>query len=113
VRTHLLYIGSPAINAGANPGGFENDQRGLGFPREVGVAADIGATEGAVARPVVQPVPALGPWISAALAPSGPDRPATTRRRPLRSSALPASIRRRGLSCVVSGVAPGGAVTDS
>jgi hypothetical protein len=63
VRTHLLYIGSPAIDAGANPGGFENDQRGLGFPREVGVAADIGATEGAVARPVVQPVPALGPWM--------------------------------------------------
>jgi hypothetical protein len=45
VRTHLLYIGSPAIDAGANPGGFENDQRGLGFPREVGAAADIGATE--------------------------------------------------------------------
>ena len=63
VRTHLLYIGSPAIDAGANPGGFENDQRGLGFPREVGVAADIGATEGAVARPVVQPVPVLGPWM--------------------------------------------------
>ena len=62
VRTHLLYIGSPAINAGT-PEGFEYEQRGPGFPRVVGAAADIGATEGAIPRPLVQAVPALGPWM--------------------------------------------------
>ncbi|MBK6394445.1 MAG: IPTL-CTERM sorting domain-containing protein [Betaproteobacteria bacterium] len=63
VRTHRLYIGSPAIDTGANPEGFKYEQRGSGFPRVVGAAADIGATEGAIPRPAVQPVPALGPWM--------------------------------------------------
>jgi hypothetical protein len=65
VRTHLLYIGSPAIDAGANPEGFEYEQRGEGFPRVVGLFTDIGATEGAIVRPVIAtvPVPALGPWM--------------------------------------------------
>jgi len=43
--THALQAGSPAINAGANPNSLATDQRGAGFPRVVGVAADIGAFE--------------------------------------------------------------------
>ena len=63
VLTHRLYVGSPALDTGSNPEGFSYEQRGSGFPRVVGAAADIGATEGAIARPVAQPVPALGPWM--------------------------------------------------
>lgn len=63
VPTHRLYNGSPAIDVGANPEGFDYEQRGPGFPRVVGAAADIGATEGAIPRPVVSPVPVLGPWM--------------------------------------------------
>ncbi len=44
-QTHALMIGSPAIDAGANPLGFTTDQRGTGFPRVVGTQADIGAYE--------------------------------------------------------------------
>ena len=65
VPTHLLFVGSPAINTGFNPEGFEYEQRGVGFPRVVGIAPDIGATEGAIARDI--PVPALAPWLVAAL----------------------------------------------
>jgi len=61
VHTHRLYVGSPALDTGANPESFSYEQRGPGFPRVVGAAADIGATEGAIPRPVVQAVPALGP----------------------------------------------------
>jgi hypothetical protein len=43
--THALLAGSPAKNAGANPAGLPNDQRGPGFARVVGPAADIGAFE--------------------------------------------------------------------
>jgi len=60
VRTHALYIGSPAINAGSNIEGFSYDQRGPGFPRQGGPAVDIGAFEGAIAAPAEVPVPALG-----------------------------------------------------
>ena len=62
VPTHRLYFGSPAIDTGANPEGFAYEQRGEGFPRVAGPAADIGATEGSVPRPVNVPVPVLGPW---------------------------------------------------
>jgi len=62
VPTHRLYIGSPAIDAGANPENFAYEQRGPDFPRVVGSAADIGATEGSIAKPVTVPVPVLGPW---------------------------------------------------
>ena len=62
VPTHRLYNGSPAIDTGANPEGFAYEQRGEGFARVVGPAADIGATEGSVPRPVNVPVPVLGPW---------------------------------------------------
>ena len=44
-RTLALLDGSPAIDAGSNPLDLEFDQRGDGFPRVVGIAADIGAIE--------------------------------------------------------------------
>jgi hypothetical protein len=44
-RTHLLLSGSPAIDRGSNLLNREYDQRGAGFPRVKGAAADIGATE--------------------------------------------------------------------
>ncbi|TAG02653.1 MAG: hypothetical protein EAZ43_08665 [Betaproteobacteria bacterium] len=44
-QTMLLGAGSPAINAGNNAAGVLYDQRGAGFPRVVGAAADIGAVE--------------------------------------------------------------------
>jgi hypothetical protein len=43
--THALGDGSPAIDAGNNAIGLAFDQRGKGFAREVGAAADIGAYE--------------------------------------------------------------------
>lgn len=50
-RTQALFTGSPAINAGSNPLNLTTDQRGAGFPRVVGPAADMGAYEGSVAPP--------------------------------------------------------------
>jgi hypothetical protein len=44
-RTHALLPGSIAINAGSNPLGLTTDQRGTGFPRVSGSAADMGAYE--------------------------------------------------------------------
>lgn len=44
-RTHALLAGSPAIDLGENPGAAAYDQRGLGFPRVIGAAADMGAYE--------------------------------------------------------------------
>lgn len=44
-RTQALRLGSVAIDAGGNPGHFRFDQRGNGFPRVNGAAADIGAFE--------------------------------------------------------------------
>ena len=44
-RTLALLDGSPAIDAGSNPFDLEFDQRGDGFPRVAGAAADIGAIE--------------------------------------------------------------------
>ena len=43
--TALLYRGSPTLDAGANPAAFADDQRGPGFDRVIGAAADIGALE--------------------------------------------------------------------
>lgn len=42
--THMPLPSSPAVNAGI-PNSFTTDQRGAGFPRVVGAAADIGAIE--------------------------------------------------------------------
>jgi hypothetical protein len=44
-QTHAILSGSQAIDKGANPDGLATDQRGPGFPRVVGPAADIGAYE--------------------------------------------------------------------
>ncbi len=52
-ETMAPMAGSPVIDHGANALGFVVDQRGPGFPRVVGAAADIGAYE-------VQPPPAPG-----------------------------------------------------
>jgi parallel beta-helix repeat protein len=43
-QTMALLTGSPLINAGSNPANVGTDQRGVGFPRQVG-QADIGAFE--------------------------------------------------------------------
>jgi len=43
--THALLHDSPAIDQGANFLGYATDQRGNGFPRPFGAAADIGAFE--------------------------------------------------------------------
>ena len=61
--THALGSGSPAIDAGANPMSLANDQRGSGFAREAGGAADIGAFEvqATVAPPYVA-VPSNATW---------------------------------------------------
>lgn len=44
-RTHALSATSPARDTGGNDDGLEYDQRGAGFARVSGVAADIGAFE--------------------------------------------------------------------
>lgn len=44
-RTHALAVDSPAIDAGNNVAQLEADQRGAGFARVAGAAADIGAFE--------------------------------------------------------------------
>lgn len=44
-RTHAPGSGSPAVDAGNNVSNLGNDQRGAGFSRVVGMAADIGAVE--------------------------------------------------------------------
>ncbi len=43
--THALHAGSPAIDAGNNASALDFDQRGSGFARVSGAAADIGAFE--------------------------------------------------------------------
>lgn len=43
--THAIKASSPAFERGNNPIGSEFDQRGLGYPRVVGLAPDIGAFE--------------------------------------------------------------------
>ena len=43
--THALLEGSPAIDTGNNAENLDFDQRGEGFARIAGVAADIGAFE--------------------------------------------------------------------
>jgi hypothetical protein len=53
-RTHALNAGSPAINAGSNPLSLPTDQRGPGFLRVAGAAADMGAYEVSSSPPVLQ-----------------------------------------------------------
>jgi hypothetical protein len=69
-RTHALRLDSVAIDAGNNAANLVSDQRGPGFTRVVGAAADIGAFEfdarggDGVAR---IPVPTLSQWSAALL----------------------------------------------
>lgn len=68
-RTHALHARSPAIDRGGNLANLDSDQRGSGFPRVYGAAADIGAYEwqgetGAAGTPV----PALSAWAAGLLA---------------------------------------------
>jgi hypothetical protein len=49
--THALSESSPAIDAGSNPQGLPFDQRGSGFARVSGIAADIGAFEAPSGEP--------------------------------------------------------------
>jgi hypothetical protein len=66
--THGLAPGSPAVDAGNNSSALASDQRGAGFPRVLGAAADIGAFEGVVApRPPPVPAPATSGWALAIL----------------------------------------------
>jgi hypothetical protein len=58
-QTHALATGSPAINAGSNPAALATDQRGPGFARVSGTAADIGAFEVQLAGPDPDPEPAV------------------------------------------------------
>jgi Divergent InlB B-repeat domain len=63
--TRLLGAGSPALNAGNNAAGLANEQRGSGYARVQGAAADMGAVE--MPAGVV-----LGPWaVSTAVTPVG------------------------------------------
>lgn len=63
--THALARGSPALDAGNNVVNLDSDQRGPGYPRVIGAAADIGAYE---AAPIpVAIVPALSNWALGAL----------------------------------------------
>ena len=52
-RTRALGAGSPAIDAGNNAADLEFDQRGAGFVRVSGVAADIGAFEDQAGEDVI------------------------------------------------------------
>lgn len=67
-RTMALQVGSPAQDAGINPLNLASDQRGTGFARVLGAAADIGAFEGTFAPAPVLPAPALSGWLAALLA---------------------------------------------
>lgn len=70
-NTRLQMFGSPAINRGNNcvvnsscpsvnpPSPLTTDQRGAGFPRQVGSAVDIGATEGETTAPATYTVTTL------------------------------------------------------
>jgi Chlamydia polymorphic membrane protein (Chlamydia_PMP) repeat len=55
--THALLAGSPATEAGGSVAGLVTDQRGPGFARVVGLAADIGAFEDQAPPPPPPPPP--------------------------------------------------------
>jgi hypothetical protein len=68
-RTHALRAGSAAIDAGNNALQLSSDQRGTGFARVVGAAADIGSFEfrAGAADAGREPVPAVSGWSAALL----------------------------------------------
>jgi hypothetical protein len=85
-RTHALRSDSPGIDAGNNATQLASDQRGAGYPRVVGAAADIGAFEfnGTTALASARAVPTLAGWATAlllAMVSLAGARSLTTRRR--------------------------------
>jgi hypothetical protein len=70
--TQALAAGSPAIDRGLNSQNLANDQRGTGYARVVGAAADIGAFEFGAGSSLAQGsdvmVPALSNWALGLLA---------------------------------------------
>jgi hypothetical protein len=55
-KTHALLAGSPAFDKGNNVAAVTNDQRGTGFNRVMGSAADIGAFEIQAKPPTVMKI---------------------------------------------------------
>ncbi len=55
--TRALLVGSPAIDAGANPASLSFDQRGIGFARDTGDTPDIGAFEFSVLPTIADLIP--------------------------------------------------------
>jgi len=68
-RTHALRDDSPVIDAGDNPAELSSDQRGDGYPRVVGTAADIGAFEydARAVSGTALPVPSSSGWMTSLL----------------------------------------------
>ncbi|MGH8171874.1 MAG: choice-of-anchor Q domain-containing protein [Rhodanobacteraceae bacterium] len=68
-RTHAPRPDSPVINAGNNIAQLDSDQRGDGYERVVGPAADIGAFEfnGEAPSATPSPIPLLSHWAAALL----------------------------------------------
>jgi len=68
-RTHALRAGSAAIDAGNNASDLQSDQRGPGFARVVGGAADIGAFEFDAAAIDIRgaSVPTVSVWVESLL----------------------------------------------
>lgn len=62
-QTHALSFGSAALDTGSNAQNFSFDQRGMGFPRQIDSAPDIGALEGVFAADPPTHVPALNAWL--------------------------------------------------
>ena len=70
-RTHALASGSVAIDAGRPLSGLFSDQRGSGFPRTNGAAADIGAFESGTPSPPVTTCSEAAVRAAIAAAPDG------------------------------------------
>lgn len=69
--THALAPGSAAIDAGRPSPGLFVDQRGSGFPRTIGTAADVGALESGTPTPPVSDCSEAAVRAAIAAAPDG------------------------------------------
>jgi CSLREA domain-containing protein len=77
-KTHALLAGSPAIHHGASPSGMIFDQRGPGFARRAGIAADIGAFEVQAPLPTTDQALQAAVQLIRALQPAGAHLAAAT-----------------------------------